>query len=115
MASEVQVSQFRLVDQDALLSFLALAYPDEPRKKEPAFWKWHNLENPHTPMDDIPLWIIKSGDRVVGQLATIPVRVKVGSNEVPAIWILDFVILPEYRGQGLGKRLVLAARERFPT
>ena len=115
MASDVQVRQFRLDDKDALLAFLALAYPDEPRKQEPAFWKWHYLENPYTSLNDIPLWIITSADRVVGQLATIPVRVKVGLDEVPAIWILDFVILPEFRGQGLGKRLVLAARERFPT
>lgn len=115
MVSEVQIKQFELADQDALLSFLRTAYPDDPRKSEPAFWRWHYLENPFTSPDDIPLWLVRSGKQIVGQLATIPVDLKVGSGTTRAIWILDFVILPEYRGRGLGKRLVLAARESFPT
>lgn len=115
MASDVQIKQFELADQDALLSFLRVAYSDEPRKSEIAFWRWHYLENPLTSADDIPLWIVKSGNRIVGQLATIPVDLKIGKDKTRAIWILDFVILPEYRGQGLGKRLVLAAHESFPT
>jgi GNAT superfamily N-acetyltransferase len=115
MAGDVQIEQFELADQDALLSFLRVAYADEPRKSEPAFWRWHYLENPLTPPDDIPLWVVRSGKRIVGQLATIPVELKVGGDQTRAIWILDFVILPEYRGRGLGKRLVLAARESFPT
>lgn len=115
MASDVQIKQFELADQDALLSFLRVAYADEPRKSEPAFWRWHYLENPFTSPDDIPLWVVRSGKQIVGQLATIPVVLKVGSDKTRAIWILDFVILPEYRGRGLGKRLVLAARESFPT
>lgn len=115
MASDVQINQFKLSDQDALLSFLRVAYSDEPRKSEIDFWKWHYLENPYTSPDDIPLWIVRSEKQIVGQLATIPVDLKVGSEKTRAIWILDFVILPEYRGQGLGKRLVLAARESCPT
>jgi GNAT superfamily N-acetyltransferase len=115
MASDVQIKQFELADQDALLSFLRVAYADEPRKSESAFWRWHYLENPFTSPDDIPLWVVRSGERIVGQLATIPVVLKVGADRIRAIWILDFVILPEYRGRGLGKRLVLAAGESFPT
>lgn len=114
MTSDVQIKQFELADQDALLSFLRVAYSDEPRKSDLAFWRWHYLENPFTSLEDIPLWIVQSGRKIVGQLATIPVDLKVGRDTIRAIWILDFVILPEYRGQGLGKRLVLAARESFP-
>jgi GNAT superfamily N-acetyltransferase len=115
MAGDVQIKQFELADQEELLSFVRVAYPDEPRKSEFAFWRWHYLENPFISMDDIPLWIVRSGKQIVGQLATIPIDLKVGDSKTRAIWILDFVILPEYRGRGLGKRLVLAARESFPT
>ncbi len=110
MPSEVQIKQFALSDQPSLLSFLRDAYTDDPRKSDPAFWKWHYLENPYTSRDDIPLWIIKDGERVVGQLATIPVDLKVGDETTRAIWILDFIVDQRYRGQGLGKRLVLTAR-----
>jgi GNAT superfamily N-acetyltransferase len=115
MPDNVQVKQFELSDQDAVLAFLRVAYSDDPRKSDPAFWKWHYLENPYTSLDDIPLWIVKDGERVVGQAATILVELKVGDETRQGIWILDFILLPEYRGQKLGKRLLQLARETYPT
>jgi GNAT superfamily N-acetyltransferase len=115
MPHDVQIKQFELSDQEALLSFLRLAYADEPRKSDPAFWKWHYLENPYTSLNDIPLWIVKDSERVVGQAATILVELKVQEETRRAIWILDFVLFPEYRGQKIGKRLVMLARETYPT
>jgi GNAT superfamily N-acetyltransferase len=115
MPDEVQIKQFELSDQQALLSFLRNAYSDDPRKSDPAFWKWHYLENPFTSVNNVPLWIVKNGDEVVGQLATIPVELKVGEETTRAIWILDFIVDRHYRGRGLGKLLVLAAREWCST
>ena len=115
MPDEVQIKQFELSDQRALLSFLGNAYRDDPRKSDPAFWKWHYLENPFTSVDNVPLWVVKNGPEVVGQLATIPVDLKVGEETTRAIWILDFIVDRNYRGRGLGKRLVLAAREWCST
>ncbi|MDX6611973.1 MAG: hypothetical protein QOD75_1159 [Blastocatellia bacterium] len=115
MSDDVQIKQFELADQDALLAFLRIAYPNEPRKHDPDFWRWHYLENPYTSLDNVPLWIVKDNERVVGQAATILVELKVGEETRRAIWILDFILLPEYRGQKLGKRLMLLARETYPT
>jgi GNAT superfamily N-acetyltransferase len=115
MPPDVQIKQFELSDQEAVLAFLRIAYSDDPRKSDPAFWKWHYLENPYTSLDDVPLWIVKDGERVVGQAATILVELKVGDEIRKGIWILDFILLPEYRGQKLGKRLVQLARETYPT
>lgn len=115
MPSDVQIKQFELSDEDALLSFLRIAYPGEPLKGDPTFWKWHFLNNPYAGHDDIPLWIVKSGADVVGQMATIPVRLKVGDQEKRALWIIDFILLPEYRGQKLGKRLVQMAQDTYCT
>lgn len=115
MPANVQIKQFELSDQAAVLAFLRSAYSDDPRKSDPAFWKWHYLENPYTSLDDIPLWIVKDGERVVGQAATILVELKVGDETRQGIWILDFILLPEYRGQKLGKRLLQLARETYPT
>jgi GNAT superfamily N-acetyltransferase len=112
---DVRVEQFRKEQTDALLRFLRVAYAGEKRKSEPAFWKWHYLENPNTKIDDVPLWVVAYGDEIVGQLATIPVQLKVGSETRPAIWILDFIVREDFRGKGLGKRLVLAAREKYST
>ncbi len=115
MPAEVQIKQFELSDQEGVLAFLREAYADDLRKSDPAFWKWHYLENPYTSLDDVPLWIVKDGDRVVGQAATILVEIKVLEEIRRAVWILDFILAPEYRGQKLGKRLLLLARETYPT
>ena len=115
MSGEVEIKQFQPADQDALLSFLRGSYPDERSKSDPSFWKWHFLENPNATADSIPLWIVKTGEQVVGQMATIPVRLKVGGKEKPALWIIDFILAPEYRGRGLGKGLMKAARETYCT
>jgi GNAT superfamily N-acetyltransferase len=111
----VQIRQFELADREALLAFLRIAYPDDPRKSEPDYWHWHYLENPQTDPRNVPLWVVTSGAEIVGQVATIPVQLKVGDEQTPAIWILDFIVHEDYRGQGLGKRLMGEARKFCPT
>lgn len=115
MPADVEIRQFELADREALLKFLRVAYPDDPRKSEPAYWHWHYLENPQTDLDNVPLWVVTRGAEIVGQVATIPVKLKVGDEETPAIWILDFIVHEDYRGQGLGKRLMGEARKFCPT
>jgi GNAT superfamily N-acetyltransferase len=120
MPSDAHIEQFRVADTDALLAFLREAYPDDPRKSDPAYWKWHYLENPRTDLADVPLWLLKDtagggGGRVVGQVATIPVTLKVGDKERRAIWILDFIVHENYRGQRWGRRLLDTAREHCRT
>ncbi|HEX8491996.1 MAG TPA: GNAT family N-acetyltransferase [Pyrinomonadaceae bacterium] len=111
----MQIRQFVLSDREALLEFLRIAYPDDPRKSDPAYWHWHYLENPQTDTRNVPLWVVKRGAEIVGQVATIPVKLKVGEEETLAIWILDFIVHEDYRGQGLGKRLMGEARNFCPT
>jgi GNAT superfamily N-acetyltransferase len=116
MPSNANIKQFTVADTDALLAFLREAYPDDPRKSEPVYWKWHYLENPYTSLDDVPLWVLQeAGGRIVGQVATIPVALKVGAEERRAIWILDFIVHKDYRGQGWGRRLLDTAREHCRT
>src|SRR5439155_4710939 len=76
MPANVQIKQFELSEQEALLSFLRAAYTEEPRKSDPAFWRWHFLEGPYVHGDDIPLWIAKAGEEVVGQLGQSPFALK---------------------------------------
>lgn len=115
MQNDIQVKQFELFEKDALLSFLRVAYPDEPRKSDPVYWAWHFLEVPSSSPGDIPLWVAKVDDEIVGQLAAIPVEIKVGEETRRAMWILDFVVHTQYRRKGLGKRLVRAAMESCPV
>lgn len=109
MLHAVEVKRFELSEKDALLTFLSRAYPDNPRQSDARFWAWHFLENPHAARV-VPVWVAKSGERIVGQLGAIPVELKAGATRVRAQWILDLVVDQDFRRRGLGKRLVLAAQ-----
>lgn len=113
MLNDVQVRQFEVSEEDALLRFLRVAYPDEPLKSDRAFWQWHFLQNPYVNRDNIPTWIVTTGGEIVGQLAAIPMELKAGANEMRAIWVVNIVVLPEYRKRGLGHRLFQVAHETF--
>jgi GNAT superfamily N-acetyltransferase len=115
MLGELEIKQFELAEQDALLQFLRAAYPDDKRKSETAYWRWHYLENPYASPNHLPIWIVKNGERILGQAATIPVELQVGEEVRQAIWVLDFYVDEECRGKGLGKRLLLAPLESYKT
>lgn len=111
-------SEIRRLQNDELgelTEFLQRAYPGEVRKANLRYLHWYYLQNPNADGHGVPVWVVRSGGKIVGQLATIPVNLKVGMAYTKAIWILEFILLGEFRGKGLGKRLVLAAREKYPT
>jgi GNAT superfamily N-acetyltransferase len=100
---------------DQLPEFLGRAYPGEARKANSRYLEWYYLQNPNVDSDGIDVWVVRSAGKIVGQLATITVQLKAGTAYTKAIWILEFILLEEFRGKGIGKRLVLAAREKYPT
>jgi GNAT superfamily N-acetyltransferase len=111
MQNDVQIEQMRLSDKDKLLAFLREAYAENPRMSDARFWEWHFLENPYVSSDNLPVWIAKSGERIAGQLAAIPVELKVGDEQKSAMWILDLIVHKDFRRRGIAKRLVLKSEE----
>lgn len=110
----MEIRQFKLSEKAALLSFLKIAYADSPRQHDRRFWEWHFEESPYAELDNMPVWIAAEGDEIVGQLAAIPVELKVADKTKPAIWILDFIVREDFRGKGIGKKLILASQEFCP-
>jgi GNAT superfamily N-acetyltransferase len=113
MPGDLQITQFELSDENALLAFLRAAYPDDPRRSEHAFWRWHFLEHPLISLDDIPLWLVKDGSEIAAQLAAIPMELKIGDDRARAIWIMDVYVHQNYRRRGLAKRLWLTAGQHY--
>ena len=108
------VKQFELQEKSALFRFLRTAYADNPRMSNEQFWDWHFLENPYTEPDNLPIWIVKNGEEIVAQLAATLVKLKIGAEEKPSMWILDLIVRPDFRRKGLGKKLANAASEFQP-
>ena len=68
-----------------------------------ARWEWQYRQNPHAREPQI--WIARDEGKVVGQYATMPVRLKVRDQEIDASWGMDVMIAPERQRQGLGEVL----------
>ena len=113
MSSELHIKQYESADEEALLSFLRAAYPDDPRRSQPDFWRWHFLEHPHVNTDDVPIWLVKDGEEIAAQLAAIPIKLKMGEERTRAIWIMDVYVDQKYRRRGLARRLWLSAGESY--
>jgi hypothetical protein len=115
MQNEVQIKQFELREKEALFSFLREVYNDNPRQSDEKFWHWHYCECPFAGENNIPLWVAKYGDEIVGQLGAVPVEVNINGKIVKPVWILDLMIRIDFRRYGLAKKLVRAIEEHYPT
>ena len=102
----VTVRQATLADRAAIFDFVKLAYPDRWQYKIPARWEWEFASNPYWEGPDPPIWIaVDPAGQVVGQSGAMVEPLAVGDEEVRVGWSVDTFLLPEYRGQGLGRDL----------
>lgn len=68
-------------------------------------WDWQYRHNPHMPADGPLIWLAREGQTIVGQYATMPVRLLVQGTEIEAAWGMDVMVAPERQRQGLGEVL----------
>lgn len=68
-------------------------------------WDWQYRKNPNNPAGTPVIWIAREGPTIVGQYATMPVRLQVKGREVSASWGMDVMVAPERQRQGIGEVL----------
>jgi GNAT superfamily N-acetyltransferase len=68
-------------------------------------WEWQYRNNPNNPGGTPVIWIAREGRTLVGQYATMPVRLQVHGKEVDASWGMDVMVAPERQRQGIGEVL----------
>ena len=67
-------------------------------------WSWQYEENPAA--GEVPsIWVARDDGRVLGQYASMPVRLWWGGREVRSSWGMDVFLQPAARGRGIGARL----------
>ena len=68
-------------------------------------WDWQYRRNPNNPGQEPEIWVAREGPAIVGQYATMPVRLSVQGREIQGSWGMDVMVAPERQRQGLGEVL----------
>lgn len=105
--TEIAVRQATPDDEAALQRFYRQAYGEERSQyKYPLRWNWLYRENPFIPKGfGLPIWVAVRHNEIVGHTGAMFVPCLIKEKSVIAAWSVDTIILPSYRGIGLGKRL----------
>jgi GNAT superfamily N-acetyltransferase len=113
----IRCRRARIDDRPALEEFIRRAYPELAPFKVPDRWRWQFLENPFLPdvAGVVPVWIALDGSIIVGQIAVQATDVFVASRVHTAGWIVDVIVLPAYRGRGIGHSLHEAVAHDVPN
>jgi Acetyltransferase (GNAT) family len=108
--SGVVISRYAETDRAALLEFRRLHYGADAVQADPAYVDWQFRDAPGVRESGAPLWMARKDGRVVGALGRIRTSVRIGEEEVPAAWAVDFAVREDLRGSGIGEALSVAAR-----
>lgn len=97
------VDQYRPEDRAEVNALFERVFGAAMADASAARWDWQYLRNPnaHSPQ----IWIARDEGRIVGQYATMPVRLWINGQEIDASWGMDVMVAPERQRKGLGEIL----------
>lgn len=99
----MNVDRYRADDRVEVDALFRRVFGDALADASAERWNWQYARNPRAGGPQI--WIARDGGTIVGQYATMPVRLLVAGQEVDASWGMDVMVTPERRRQGLGELL----------
>ena len=100
--------------EDELFAFQRAAYPErKPEWVEPR-WRWMFLDSARRLDVDPMVWLYRAKTGIVAQQGAIPVRLKIGSDELTTGWFVETMVLESHRGKALGPMLIKKALEDLP-
>lgn len=97
-----------------VFEFQQQAWPNRDRDLLQPRWKWMYVESARRLGLEPRVWLYRDGGKIVGHNGAIPVKLKVGREELTTAWFVETMVLEEYRSQAAGSRLMLKAREDLP-
>lgn len=98
---ELEIVPAKKVGENLLSAFYQKAWPAR-RESLPRLSPW--LNRPGYCGNEAPLLLMHRGT-VAGHAGRIPFQLRIGDHSYLAAWFFDFAVLPEYQGQGFGKKL----------
>ena len=99
------VVRYRHEDRRAVDALYRRVFGIDASESSRLRWDWQYRNNPNNPDHEPEIWIAREGPAIVGQYATMPVRLSLGGREVQGSWGMDVMVAPERQRQGLGEVL----------
>jgi GNAT superfamily N-acetyltransferase len=100
-----EVDRFRPEDKRLVEALYRRVFGIDSADANRLRWDWQYRHNPHRPADGPLIWLAREGQTVIGQYATMPVKLSVQGHEIDAAWGMDVMVAPERQRQGLGEVL----------
>jgi acyl carrier protein/GNAT superfamily N-acetyltransferase len=97
-----------------IFTFQSRAWPHRSVDMIPARWQWMCVESARRLGAAPRAWVYRDEGTIAAHMASIAVRVKIGSEYHDTGWLVDTMVLPEYRNRAVGSRLMLEAHEDQP-
>ena len=99
------IDRYKPEDKRAVEALYRRVFGNDAAEASRLRWEWQYRRNPNNPRQEPEIWIAREGPAVVGQYATMPVRLSVKGQEVQGSWGMDVMVAPERQRQGLGEVL----------
>ena len=106
-ASTIEICRRSEGERDALEAMYTEVFGDRAAEESRERWRWQYEENPNCPPEGPEIWVAKENGKVLGQYATMPVRLKVLGRVLRASWGMDVMVGPHLQRKGIGSRLFL--------
>lgn len=103
--SKIVIGRRTAGDREALEQMYAEVFGNDALERSRERWRWQYERNPHCPAEGPEIWVAKENGEVLGQYATMPVRLKVKDRILRASWGMDVMVRPHLQGKGVGARL----------
>ncbi len=101
---------YRKGDEDGIYELWKAVHPDRQydRGKWMRWWNWMFIDNP---VGKGRIWLAEHNEKIVGQYAMVPIRIKVGDEVVTGSLSLQTMTHPDYRRQNIFETLAVKAYE----
>ena len=100
-----EITRYRPDDKRAVEALYRRVFGNDAAEASRLRWDWQYRRNPNNPGQEPEIWIAREGTALVGQYATMPVRLSVKGHEIQGSWGMDVMVAPERQRQGLGEVL----------
>ena len=99
------IDRYRREDRRAVDALYRRVFGNDAADASRLRWEWQYRRNPNNPGGEPEIWIAREGPAIIGQYATMPVRLSVKGREVRGSWGMDVMVAPERQRRGLGEVL----------